>query len=75
MRKEAGYEFTTRIRLWVAGEDALQQAVAAHAAFVREETLARAIGVGERAAAPDLEQEVDVDGLTALVGIRRDDAD
>jgi isoleucyl-tRNA synthetase len=74
MRKEAGYAFTTRIRLWVAGDARLEAAVAAHEAFVREETLARALGVAERAAAPELEQEVDVDGLTALVGIRRDDA-
>jgi hypothetical protein len=42
---------------------------------VQEETLARAIGVGERAMAPDLEQEVDVDGLVGLVGIRRDGAE
>ena len=75
MRKEAGYEYTTRIRLWVSGEPVLQRAVAAHAAFVQEETLARAIGVGERAMAPDLEQEVDVDGLVGLVGIRRDGAE
>ena len=75
MRKEAGYEYTTRIRLWVSGEPVLQEAVAAHAAFVREETLARAIGVGERATAPDLEQEVDVDGLVGLVAIRRDGAE
>jgi len=75
MRKEAGYEYTTRIRLWVSGEPVLQRAVEAHAAFVQEETLARAIGVGERAMAPDLEQEVDVDGLVGLVGIRRDGAE
>jgi isoleucyl-tRNA synthetase len=75
MRKEAGYEYTTRIRLWVSGEPQLQRAVEAHAAFVQEETLALGIGVGERAKAPDLEQEVDVDGLVGLVGIRRDGAD
>jgi isoleucyl-tRNA synthetase len=75
MRKEAGYEYTTRIRLWVSGEPVLQRAVEAHAAFVQEETLARAIGVGERATAPDLEQEVDVDGLVGLVGIRREGAE
>ncbi|MFL5507345.1 MAG: isoleucine--tRNA ligase [Gemmatimonadales bacterium] len=75
MRKEAGYEYTTRIRLWVSGEPVLQRAVEAHAAFVQEETLARAIGVGERATAPDIEQEVDVDGLVGLVGIRREGAD
>ena len=75
MRKEAGYEYTTRIRLWVSGEPLLQRAVEAHAAFVQEETLARAIGVGERATAPDIEQEVDVDGLVGLVGIRREGAD
>jgi isoleucyl-tRNA synthetase len=75
MRKEAGYEYTTRIRLWVDGAPVVRDAVAAHAGFVREETLARALGIGERGSGTDLEQEVELDGLVAVVGIRRDGAD
>ena len=72
MRKEAGYEYTTRIRLAVSGGDAVEQAVRAHGGFIAEETLARELVVGSRVNVPDLEQELDIDGLTALVGIQRD---
>ena len=71
MRKEAGYEYTTRIRLWVSGEEQVQRAVAAHAGFIRDETLARDLDVGGRAVAPDLEQQVDLDGVTAVLGVQR----
>jgi isoleucyl-tRNA synthetase len=71
MRKEAGYEYTTRIRLWVAGEELVQRAVTAHAGFIRDETLARELDVGTRAGAPDLEQQMHLDGVTAVVGIQR----
>ncbi len=72
MRKEAGYEYTTRIRLAVSGGDAVEQAVRTHGGFIAEETLARDLVVGSRVPVPDLEQELDIDGLTALVGIQRD---
>jgi isoleucyl-tRNA synthetase len=71
MRKDAGYEFTTRIRLWVAGEEQVQRAVREHAAFIRDETLARELDVGGRAGTPDLEQQVDLDGVTAVLGVQR----
>jgi isoleucyl-tRNA synthetase len=72
MRKEAGYEYTTRIRLWVRGADAIEQAVRHHAGFIAEETLARALVIGDTAEAPDLEQQLDLEGATALVAIRRE---
>jgi isoleucyl-tRNA synthetase len=71
MRKDAGYEYTTRIRLWVTGDDQVQRAVSAHAAFIRDETLARDLAVGTRGTAPDLEQQVDLDGVSAVLGIQR----
>lgn len=71
MRKEAGYEYTTRIQLWVAGDPVLERAVEAHAAFIQEETLARDLTVGGRASAPDLEQQVELDGVGAAVAIQR----
>ena len=75
MRKDAGYEYTTRIRLWVAGEATVQDAVKAHAAFIRDETLTRELSVGARAGSADLEQQVDLDGVTAVLGVQRYGAD
>ena len=71
MRKEAGYEYTTRIRLWITGDEQLQSAVTTHNGFIRDETLARELEVGTRGAAPDLEQQVDLDGVSAVLGIQR----
>ncbi len=71
MRKEAGYEYTTRIRLWVTGDEQVQRAVTAHNGFIRDETLARELDVGTRGSAPDLEQQVDLDGVSAVLGIQR----
>jgi isoleucyl-tRNA synthetase len=71
MRKEAGYEYTTRIRLSVSGEEQVQRAVTAHAGFIQDETLARHLDVGARATAPDLEQQVDLDGVTATLAVQR----
>jgi hypothetical protein len=45
--------------------------VRAHAEFIRGETLARRLEVGARAPTPDLEQQVDVDGHRAVVGVQR----
>jgi len=73
LRKEAGYEFTTRIGLWLDGDQAVLTAARAHEEFIREETLARALHVGARADAPDLEQQVDIDGAAVWVGLRRHD--
>ncbi|HEX6104500.1 MAG TPA: isoleucine--tRNA ligase [Gemmatimonadales bacterium] len=71
LRKEAGYVFTDRIGLWVAGEGPVLEAVRSHADYIRAETLARRLEVGGRAPAPDLEQEVDIDGHGVVVGVQR----
>jgi len=72
MRKDAGYEYTDRIRLWVSGSAVVEQAVQQHAGFIAEETLAQSLGVGERAGSADMEQQLELDGVTALVAVRRD---
>ncbi len=71
LRKEAGYEYTTRIQLWIDGDSAASAAVSRHAEFIKEETLARELAVGARAPTPDLEQELCIDGLGVVVGVRR----
>jgi isoleucyl-tRNA synthetase len=75
MRKEAGFDYTDRIALWIDGPPEVRDAATAHAAEIRRETLARGLAVGERCAAPDLEQEHDLDGTPALVAVRRQAAD
>jgi isoleucyl-tRNA synthetase len=71
IRKEAGYLYTDRIALWIDGDPPLADAVKAHAGFIRGETLARGLEVGTRAPAADLEQQVNIDGHGAVVGVQR----
>jgi isoleucyl-tRNA synthetase len=71
LRKEAGYSFSTRIELAVGGSPAVLQAVGDHGAFIQAETLARRFEVGGRLAAPDREQEVEVDGHVVVIGVKQ----
>ncbi len=71
IRKDAGYAYVDRIELWIDGDPPVLEAVRAHADFIRSETLARRLEVGARAPAPDLEQQVDIDGQGAVVGVQR----
>ena len=73
VRKDAGYEFTTRITLSIDGDARLLAAARAHAGFIRDETLARALHVGARAPAADLEQEAEVEGMQVVLGVERSD--
>jgi isoleucyl-tRNA synthetase len=73
VRKDAGYEFTTRIALSIDGDARLLEAARTHAGFIRDETLARALHVGARAAAADLEQEAEVEGMQVVLGVERSD--
>ena len=71
LRKEAGYDYTTRIVIALDGAEEVLEAVGAHSKFVAGETLARQIDVGKRATAPDVEADVAIYGTTITVGIRR----
>ncbi len=71
LRKEAGYDYTTRIAIALDGAEEVLAAVGAHADFVAGETLARRLDVGERAEAPDVEADVAINGSTVTVGIQR----
>ena len=72
LRKEAGYVYTDRIGLWISGDGPLLDAVRGHAEFIQGETLARRLELGGRAPAPDLEQELDIDGHGVVMGVQRD---
>ena len=71
IRKDAGYQYTDRIWLWIDGDSSVLDAVRAHAGFIQGETLARGLEVVARAPAPDLEQQVDIDGHGVVVGVQR----
>ncbi len=73
LRKDAGLEITDRIRLTIAGPDALRAAAEEHRDFVADETLALSVDV-----CPEIEEsedghvrEVDIDGTPAQIALRR----
>jgi isoleucyl-tRNA synthetase len=71
LRKDAGYVYTDRIGLWIHGEGPVLDAVRGHTEYIQAETLARRLELGSRAPAPDLEQEVEIDGHGVVVGVQR----
>jgi isoleucyl-tRNA synthetase len=71
VRREAGYEYTTRIALRLDGAEAVRAAASAHLPFIQEETLARRVEIGGENGTEDLHQEFSLDGLELVVGVRR----
>ncbi len=72
LRREAGFQVTDRIEVWVGGDREVEEAMRQHAGYIAEETLARALTVGEPPApGADLSHEVELDGLRARVAVRR----
>ena len=70
LRREAGLDLADRITAWCAGGEAVARALAAHGAYVREETLATEL-LAE--APPDgvARAEFTLDGETVVLGVRR----
>jgi isoleucyl-tRNA synthetase len=71
LRKEAGYEYTTRINLWVDGDGTVIDALRPHLEFVRGETLARCLEIGARTPSPEVEQTSEIDGRPVVLGMQR----
>jgi isoleucyl-tRNA synthetase len=71
LRKDAGYEYTTRIALWVDGPAAVLQAVRTHAGVIQAETLARALNDGVRSTTPDREEQLEIDGHHVVIAVTR----
>jgi len=67
LRKEAGFEVTDRIRIRYAAGKVLGDALAAHAEYVRNETLA----VGLDAHQADGGSELEINGERCAVAIER----
>ena len=71
LRKEAGYRYTTRIALWVDGAAPVLHAVREHADYIRGETLARVLHVGERPPEADRQEIVEIDGHSVVLAVVR----
>jgi len=70
-RKEAGYEYTTRVSLSVSGDPEVEAAAAAHQAFIAGETLARRIEIGVALPEADLRETTEIDGRSVVIALRR----
>jgi isoleucyl-tRNA synthetase len=70
-RKEAGYQYTTRVILTVCGDPEIEAAAAAHRTAIAAETLARQMAVGQELEPADLRATTDIDGRTVVIALRR----
>ena len=73
LRKEAGYEYTTRIELSVTGAEDVVAATRAFQGYVEGETLARRMVFDAALDEPDLQRDVDIEGRRTTIALRRHD--
>ena len=71
MRKDASLAVADRIRVWVRGAAALEEAVQQHGPYIAAETLALALHTGELPPEVLLRQERQVNGHTGTIAIAR----
>ncbi|HEX9166679.1 MAG TPA: isoleucine--tRNA ligase [Gemmatimonadales bacterium] len=71
LRKEAGYNYTTRIAVAVAGDPAVLEAARVHGDFLQGETLARRLEFGPPGWTPDRQEEVAIDDHKATLAVVR----
>ena len=73
LRKEADFEYTTRIEVSVSGAAAVVAAVEAFQGYVAGETLARRIVLGSTLDDADITRDVDIEGQAVSLALRRHD--
>ena len=71
LRKDAGYRYTVRIALGVAGDAEVLAAVREHEQFIRGETLARSLEVGDVLDPCDARDEARIDDTHAILTVRQ----
>lgn len=71
LRKDAGYDYTTRIELGIMGPPAIVAAADTWGDFISGETLARRFSVGAAVEEADLEEAVDIDGDEVTIFLKR----
>ncbi len=74
LRKEARYDYNTRIALGLSGAESIVRAAGVHEAFIAGETLARDILVGSDVESPDIRDAATIDGKTLTISLRRFDS-
>jgi isoleucyl-tRNA synthetase len=73
LRKEAGYDYATRIAVSLSGAPAVLEAAGLHRGFIAGETLARRLDTGSDLPDPDVAQRVDIDGHEVVISLKRYD--
>ena len=71
LRKDAGYEYTTRIALAVDGSESVVAAATTHAAFIQRETLARNLDTGRSLDPSDGHDHGGIDDHPMTITVRR----
>ena len=71
LRKDAGYEYTTRVRLGVSGGDAVRDALQSHREYIMRETLALELVQGPPGFTPDRVEEFVIDEYAAVIAVAR----
>jgi len=69
MRKEAGFEVTDRIHIWLQTSAELEQAVASQSEYINSETLCESLHLG--ATGGTFQKELKIEDQTLLAGISR----
>ncbi len=72
LRKEAGYEYTTRIAMSVSGAQGVLNALRSFETYVAGETLARRVDVGADLPDADQRETTEIDGAEVVVSLKRD---
>ena len=71
LRKDAGYDYTTRIALAVTGADDVLAAARAFDTFIAGETLARRFEIGDELVGPDVPETGNLHGQDAVGMLER----
>ena len=71
LRKDAGYQYTDRIVVWIEGAPDLLAAVHTHGAFIRAETLARELQLEPPEHTPDRRETLELEGYQVIVSVAR----
>jgi isoleucyl-tRNA synthetase len=73
LRKEADYDYTTRIDLSVSGADEVVAAASAFQGYIEGETLARNTVLGTVLGEADITSDVEIEGRRVTLAVRRHD--
>ncbi len=73
LRKEAGYDYATRIAVSISGAPDILAAAGTHRSFIAGETLARRLETGSDLPNPDVSQRIEIDGREVVISLKRHD--